>query len=225
MSHDTSSDPRIVVAEVAVAGLAKHLTQLPRQRQRELQTVVGPLRQHVATLRYSFLPPGQAAKQGLLDPIESAGASLLRSWDELSKLQRPSERMAASWVRFAGITLAGLKRRLLEGEPRFAHSIEAAWGSIAHVEPIAERLWKLKIDAGRLGKFNVVTNLPGVSSGDVRAFAALPPRRIGGEISQGMLIEAEGEGEPGSPAVPVGRSEGEVEAALREAARELGIRV
>ncbi|HDI85941.1 MAG TPA: hypothetical protein ENF83_00855 [Candidatus Korarchaeota archaeon] len=225
MSHDTSSDPRIVVAEVAAAGLAKHLPQLPRQHQRELQPVVGPLRQHVATLRYSFLPPRQAAEQGLLDPIESAGASLLRNWGELSRLQKPSERMAASWVRFAGVTLAGLRRRLLEGEPRFAHSIEAAWGSVAHVEPIAERLWRLKIDAGRLGKFTVVTNLPGVSSGDVRAFAVLPPRRIGGEISQGMLIEAEGEGEPGAPALPVGRSEGEVEAALREAARELGVRV
>jgi len=221
MSHDTSSDPRIVAAEIAVAGLARHLPQLRRQHQREFEPVVGSLRQHVATLRYSFLPPRQAAEQGLLDPIESAGASLLRSWDELSELQKVSERMAASWVRFAGVTLAGLRRRLLEGKPSFAHSIEAAWGSVAHVEPIAERLWRLKID----GKFTVVTNLSGVSSGDVRAFAVLPPRRIGGEISQGMLIEAEGEGEPGSQTLPVGRSEGEVEAALREAAKELGVRL
>ena len=225
MSHDTSSDPRIVVAEIALAGLAGASSALPRQHSKRLEPLVGRLRQAIPALRYSFLPPEEAVRQGLLEPIEEVGLQLCSMWSELAGLQKPAEQLAASWVRFAGITLRGLRRRLVEGEPRFADAVEALWAKVTYVKSLNDRLSELEMDAAKEGKFRVVTNLPGVKRGDLRAFAVLPPRRIGGVVSQGMLVDSDVEGEPGSRARPAGRSEGEVEAVLREEAKRLGVRI
>jgi len=225
MSHDTSSDPRIVVAEIALAGLAGASSALPRQHSKRLEPLVGRLRQAIPALRYSFLPPEEAVRQGLLKPIEDVGLQLCGMWSELAGLQKPAEQLAASWVRFAGLTLRGLRRRLVEGEPRFADAVEALWAKVTYVKSLNDRLSELEMDAAKEGKFRVVTNLPGVKRGDLRAFAVLPPRRIGGVVSQGMLVDSDVEGEPGSRARPAGRSEGEVEAVLREEAKRLGVRI
>ncbi len=233
MTERTDRDPRIAAAELMTAGLEASLSSLPRPAARETSNLARGLRSSAAALRYSFLSSREADDQGLLDPLVAGGRRLLEVWRGLAG-RGPSPSVPAAWLRAAGLTLSTLRRRMLEGEPTFAWAVPSMRAAVKAAIP-SGGLTALDLDV-RGERFSVVTSLPGVGRGDVVAFAILPPRKFGSVVSEGMLVEArpagggeggeaEGEGEPGEPALPVGRSVGEVEAALRAEAARLGVRI
>jgi len=60
--------------------------------------------------------------------------------------------------------------------------------------------------------YTVVTNIPGIHPGDVLAVAFLPPREVGGAVSEAMFLG------PGHRSEPPGTSIGESGVDAREAA-------
>ena len=122
--YDTGSDPRFVVADLAVALLAEAVRVLPR-----VGLDVGPARSAVSRARYSFLPPDRVVAQGILSRAEEVGERALEAWRSLEP-SSPREELAAAKLRFSGVILTGLARRLLTRPPTFSDSVECLWGRV-----------------------------------------------------------------------------------------------
>lgn len=125
-------------------------------------------------------------------------------------------RMAVARVRYGLRTLYGLPARLSLGDennPLYAVDIECVEVLEASRIPGTERLWVTRA-RGALG-YTIVTNLPDVRRGEVRAAAVLPPAEIGGVVSEAMYCSGPLEGcrpgaRPPGSAVDRGAVEAEV---------------
>jgi len=56
-------------------------------------------------------------------------------------------------------------------------------------------LWLTRVSDGNI-EYPVVTNIPGVRTGDVLAVAFLPPREVGGTVSEAMYLGDDRRTEP-----------------------------
>ncbi len=208
-------DPRLVPVEIAVM----LLQEIPQKMLRGVD--LKGIKAEAQTLVYSFMTLEDLADQGMLEALASKGRELIPVWRDLrAKAKSPSEALNAAKVRFAAITLTGLPNRVGR-EPRLYSGVDSLWGTIVSVKPF-DGLRATVVDAGE--RFDVVTNLQAREE-EIVAFAILPPRRFDSYVSEGMFIEAEGEGRSGQPAVPTERGKGAIEAVLREEASRLKIRV
>ncbi|GEM_PF-1659223 len=208
-------DPRLVPVEIAVM----LLQEVPQKALRGVD--LKQIRAEAQTLVYSFMSLEDLAEQGMLDGLVAKGKELHSVWRELRERARsPSDALNAAKVRFAAITLEGLPNRVGR-EQRLYSGVDSLWGTIVSIKPF-DGLRATVVDAGE--RFNVVTNLQ-VREGDVVAFAVLPPKRFGSYVSEGMFIEAEGEGRSGQPAVPTEKGKGSIEAVLREEAARLKVKI
>jgi len=208
-------DPRLVPVEIAVL----LLQEVPQKLLRGID--VRQIRAEAQTLVYSFMSLEDLANQGMLDGLVTKGRELDSLWRELrERAKSPSDVLNAAKVRFAAITLMGLPNRVGR-ESRLYSGVDAFWGTIVSVKPF-NGLRATVVDAGE--RFEVVTNLQ-VREEEVKAFAILPPRRFDSHVSEGMFIEAEGEGKSGQPAIPSEKGKGAIEAVLREEAGRLKVRI
>ncbi len=208
-------DPRLVPVEIAVM----LLQEVPQKLLRGVD--LKQIRSEAQTLVYSFMSLEDLAEQGMLDGLVAKGRELSSVWRELRERARsPSDALNAAKVRFAAITLESLPNRVGR-EQRLYSGVDSLWGTIVSVKPF-DGLRATVVDAGE--RFDVVTNLQ-VREEEAAAFAILPPRRFDSHVSEGMFIEAEGEGRTGQPAVPTEKGKGAIEAVLREEAARLKVKI
>ncbi|MDK2372856.1 MAG: hypothetical protein QI197_05705 [Candidatus Korarchaeota archaeon] len=208
-------DPRLVPVEIAVM----LLQEVPQKLLRGVD--LKQIRAEAQTIVYSFMSLEDLAEQGMLDGLVAKGRELASVWKELRERARsPSDALNAAKVRFAAITLEGLPNRVGR-EQRLYSGIDSFWGTVISVKSF-DGLRATVVDAGE--RFDVVTNLQ-VKEEETMAFAILPPKRFDSHVSEGMFIEAEGEGKSGQPAVPTERGKGAIEAILREEAARLRIKI
>ncbi|RLF04537.1 MAG: tRNA-binding protein [Thermoprotei archaeon] len=189
---DTSKDYRIIVAEAALKDLEKIVRNrrlpFPIKRDYVLFLIRDALSKLMA-VKYSFLPESMlVSSQTLSDFCEVVGKI---SENLQSKgVEKPDYRYqyTLSEIRWILRTLTGLKERFkLEGN-YVDYSVDVLGAkimSVSHHDKL-ERLWVLKgstVDES----FIIVTNLPRIKRGEVRAIAVLPPREFEGVISEAMI--------------------------------------
>jgi predicted RNA-binding protein with EMAP domain len=93
-------------------------------------------------------------------------------------------------------TLSGLRSRLEGPAESMAAGADLVVVEVRIVSKLGKReLWRTRVTDGK-SDYTVVTNIPGVRVGDAMAVAFLPPREVGGEISEAMFLGAEKRAEP-----------------------------
>ncbi len=208
-------DPRLVPVEIAIA----LLQEVPEKLLRGID--VKAIKREARMLVYSFMSLEELVDQGMLDSLEDEGRSLLDKWRKLREESRsPRDLLNAARVRFAGMIFSGLPKRVGR-EPNLYSGVDCLWGTVVDVKPF-DGLRATVVDSGE--RFDIVTNLE-VEEEDLMALAILPPRRFGSYVSEGMFIDAQGEGASGKPAIPTDKGKGAIEAVLREEASRLKIKI
>lgn len=206
-------DPRLLAVEIAAA----YLKEVPDKMIKGLD--LRYVSSEVQRVVYSFLPLEELEANGMLEGIERIGEDLRGAWLQArGSCRSPNDFLNAARIRFASIIFSGLRKRIGR-EKRIYSGTDCFWGTILRSEGF-DGLKALLIDAR--DRYDIVTNL------DVRgrvAFAILPPMRFDKFVSEGMLIEAEGQGDPGEPAKPTERGKGAIESVLREEAGKLNIKL
>ncbi|ABM80234.1 RNA-binding protein [Hyperthermus butylicus] len=191
---DTRNDYRILVAEHAVS-LLENIVRARRipipVNWHEVEALVSELRSLIVRIKYSFIPPTMLAGSEEVERVrEYAGklAKTLLSKERLAGAKLDSKtRMAIAEARYALRTLYGLGYRLSLGDENDAlHAVDIECVEVLTItkHPSAEKLFVTRA-RGVLG-YTIVTNLPDVRKGELRAAAILPPREFYGEISEAM---------------------------------------
>jgi predicted RNA-binding protein with EMAP domain len=85
--------------------------------------------------------------------------------------------------------LGGLPERLANSGASLASGVDLVAVEVRNVTPSGP-LWRTLVSDGR-AEYGVMTNLPGIRRGQVLAAAFLPPREVGGVVSEAMFLGAE----------------------------------
>jgi predicted RNA-binding protein with EMAP domain len=177
------------VAKHACSLLGKSLQQKSGVR---LEAAKEVLAEHASTaeslvmaLMYSYLDPGEMAEcdsmRGLLSAVESisGGVAPVLHGDRAPRLLRAN----LGWcIR----TLSGLPHRLRRGGTGLASGVDLMAVTVTNVAPKGS-LWLTRVSDG-VREIPVMTNIPGMRSGTILAVAFLPPREVGGEVSEAMYL-------------------------------------
>ena len=188
--YDTSRDPCLLVAQIACAAIRRALSQKSSARakipKKEVAELLGKVESAVMTLLYSYqerpelvasdamLLVGEAAKE-LSDRLEPAVAS------------PESPPLVRATVRWVLRTFHGLSRRLDASTGSLASGVDLMALQVRNIAPIGKALWRTRVTDDH-DAYTVVTNISGVRKGDVLAAAFLPPREVGGEVSEAMFL-------------------------------------
>lgn len=198
---DTRNDFRILVAEDAIDRLEKSVRgkriPYPFDKHRAL-SLLRKIRANVMKIKFSLMPSEMLIYQDFViavnrDAVELAKIILPR--EKPANIQH-SQALLLAELRYALRILIGLPARLALGDenrPEYAIDIEAVKLLSVHKHPNADRLYIAR-GKGRYTVYTIVTNIPDVRVGEIRAVAILPPAGIRGEISEAMICSGPLEG-------------------------------
>lgn len=192
MTHDTSKDPRLLVAQRACAVLKKSIHQKSRVRaalsKEKLADLASKAESAVMTLTYLYQEPGELAASepmrnltGVSQAIGEAVEPVLSSGD--------SPVLLRANFRWCLRTLSGLPRRMKNPGKTLASGVDLVAVQLRSVVP-AGPFWSTRVHDGA-AEHAVVTNMSGVESGTVLAVAFLPPREVGDGVSEAMFLGSE----------------------------------
>ncbi len=192
---DTSRDYRILIAEDALHRLESRVKSwgLPYPLNRGVaESLLSRARSLLMSIKYSYLPLNYLLSSPQLK--ELAGTAR-----ELSKYLLPppnfrvegtSSKLAVAEIKYSLLALIGLKARLALGEenlPEYGVDVVGVEVVTVSRHSSADRLWVLKVGTEKFS-LTVVTNIPNVKKGEVRAVAILPPKNLYGVISEAMIV-------------------------------------
>lgn len=203
MTHDTSKDPRLLVAQRACALLKKTLHQklgvrLSVGRER-LDEWAATVESAVMTLTYSYLEPDALASSDPMKEIVEAARSFESALEPVLKGPEapPQHRAMVKWCLR---TLTGLPARLSNPGTTLASGVDLVAVDVKNVAKTG-KLWLTRVGDGR-NEYPVVTNMPTIAAGNVHAVAFLPPAEVGGTVSEAMFLGDETRSEPVGTVLP-----------------------
>jgi predicted RNA-binding protein with EMAP domain len=200
MTHDTSKDPRILVAHHACQRLQRAAQQksgvklsVPKEKLIELASSADSA---VLTLMYMYQEPRDLIGSDPMNDLAETARSLSNAFEPLLANESAPALLKANFA-WCLRTLSGLPARLDGPAESMAAGVDLVVVQVRNVTKIGT-LWRTRVSDGER-EYTVVTNIPGVRVGDVMAVAFLPPREVGGDISEAMFLGEEKRGEePGT---------------------------
>jgi predicted RNA-binding protein with EMAP domain len=189
MTHDTSKDPRLLVAQRACVLLKKTIHQklgvrLPVGRER-LDAWIASAESAVMTLTYSYQEPSELAVSDLMKEIVDAASSLEDAIEVvLTGTEAPP--LLRARIQWCLRTLSGLPARLSNPGTTLASGVDIV---VVEVKNVARtgKLWLTRVGDGT-AEYPVVTNMGTIAAGNRHAVAFLPPAEVAGTASEAMFL-------------------------------------
>jgi predicted RNA-binding protein with EMAP domain len=197
MTHDTSKDPRLLVAELALSKIKRTIVLKlgirPKLSKDETNNIIKTLESTLMTCKYMYLEPAELADSEQVKEIVDNAKMLHDSLQEIfeKKDTNPNIKADLHWV---FMVLEGLPERLRRGGESLASGVDLMAVKVRNVVK-KDKLWVTRVDNGRR-ELTVVTNMPGIESGDVLAAAFLEPSIFAGTISEAMFLGKDKRVEP-----------------------------
>jgi predicted RNA-binding protein with EMAP domain len=189
MAYDTTKDPRIKVANLACNLLKKCVKQksgflLSISRDR-LTGLAAACESAVMTLMYMYQEPEVlASSQQVIDLAEAAKA-IAQAYEKLISCKDDQSLLRAN-IRWCLRTVNGLGDRFSNSSATLAAGVDLV---VVQVRNVAKQGGFLKtIVTDGADNYTVVTNLTDVETDSKLAVAFLPPREIGGTVSEAMFL-------------------------------------
>jgi predicted RNA-binding protein with EMAP domain len=197
MSHDTAKDPRILVAQRACALLRQSLQQKSHVKlavgKEKLLEMASSVESAVMTVMYSYQEPDALASADATEQVVATSRSLADALAPVLSASAAAPLLKANF-RWCLRTLIGFADRFHVPAGSLASGVDLRAVVVRNVAKTGS-LWLTRVSDGET-EYPVVTNIAGVSTGDVLAVAFLPPREVGGTISEAMFLGEERRGEP-----------------------------
>lgn len=213
MTHDTTKDPRILAAQLACALLKKSVkqktaVQLKVSRDR-LSEPAAACESAVMTMMYMYQEPEALAAS---DPIKNMSGPLkfLAGAYENVLAAKDDHTLLRANIRWCLRMLDGLKDRFGNSGKTLASGVDLVVVQVRNVVK-SGNFWKTRVTDGS-GEYTVMTNMKDVAANTRLAAAFLPPRDIGGIVSEAMFLGS------GKRTEPVGTLLGEDQADAKDAA-------
>lgn len=185
---DTSSDPRIVMAEKCSREL-KNILLNSKGVGKEPPKIAEEIEKKIIALKYSYLD--LESMKPMLEEIKSEMVKLLellggKEWTKKVKTRGMDEEKIAR-IKFCMNIIYNLDSRLkLPPDPAYAVDIRLGKVESVWKHPNADNLKVCNVNVGRI--ITVVTNEQSVKEGDKIPVALLPPVELRGVVSEGMFI-------------------------------------
>lgn len=192
MAHDTSKDPRLLVAEIALKRLLKLLPLRqgikPKLSKQQTNEILKQIESSLMTCKFMYLEPSVLAGQDQLLSVVDSARRLHESVADLFGKQDFSPAIKAE-LRWCFQVLEGLPERLGRAGRTMAAGVDLIAVKVLNVTP-KDKLWITRVSSGAR-ELTVVTNMPGVEAGQVLGAAFLPPVQLGGTTSEAMFLGKE----------------------------------
>lgn len=200
MSHDTSKDPRLLVAEIAIKRLnrvlpLRHGIQ-PKLSKQQTAKSLKRIESALMSAKFMYLDPAELAEQEPVITIVENARALHSSIEEALSSETISPAVQAE-ARWCLQILEALPQRLVRQATSIVAGIDLLAVRVTNV--IAkDKLCITRVDAGSRD-LTVVTNMPDLRVGQVLGAALLPPVQLAGTVSEAMFLGNEQRAEtPGS---------------------------
>ena len=192
MTHDTTKDPRILVAQLACSLLKKCVKQKPgiqlgiaREKLTERAAVCESA---VMTLTYMYQEPEVLASSEPVKNLAEAASTLAEAYGLLIQ-SRENRSMLRADIRWCLRTLKGLGDRLGNPGTTMASGVDLVVVGVRNVSG-GGGLLRTRVTDG-VEDYAVLTNLGDVETNSALAVAFLPPREIDGTPSEAMFLTGE----------------------------------
>lgn len=189
MAHDTTKDPRIIVANLACALLKKSVKLKPVvQLKISRDRLTGPAaacESAVMTLMYMYQEPGALASSEQLTNLAQATKTIAEAYEKLISSKDDHSLLRAN-IRWCLRILNGLGDRFGNSGASLAAGVDLVVVQVKNVAKQGNFLRTIVTDG--VDNYTVVTNLTGVETDSKLAVAFLPPREIGGTVSEAMFL-------------------------------------
>lgn len=190
MTNDTTKDPRIMVAHLAAALLKKSVKlkpeglplRVPRDRLTELASTCESA---VMAIMYSYQEPQALTTSESLTQLNDAANALTEAYEKVIANKDDRSLLKAN-IRWCMRTFTGLKDRFANPGKTIASGVDLM---AVHVRNVAKsgNFSTTRVTDGN-ADYAVMTNLTDVATNSVLAAAFLPPREIGGIVSEAMFL-------------------------------------
>ena len=191
MAHQTDKDPRLKVAELALAILKSAIfsksTVRPGLSKEATNNLLSKIDSQLMAIKYCYMEPNKLADSDMIIDIHESAKQLYMGYKEAMNSGMGDVPMAN--LLWAFNILAGLSRRLKNSGEKPTHGIDIIAVTIRNLNKQGE-LWITRSNAGQR-EFTIVTNMSGLSAGDTLVAALLPPATVGGVVSQAMFLGSE----------------------------------
>ena len=189
MSHDTSRDPRLLVAKLACDELQRAMQQKtaarPALQKGRVAEITAAIESAVMTLTYMYQEPAALAASEPARELQSFAQELATAMTPVAAAKDTPPLLGAR-IRWCLRTLVGLGPRLGNSGVTLASGIDLLAVEVRNINKIGS-LWLTRVSDSEAG-YRVVTNMPGIRPGHVLAAAFLPPMEVGGEASEAMFL-------------------------------------
>ena len=192
MTNDTTKDPRIIVAHLAGSILKKCVKlkpavqlKLSRDKFTELASACDAA---VLTLMYMYQEPKALAASDPIKHLEEAAKSLSQGYERLLTAKDDHSILKAN-IRWCLRTFTGLKRRFGNSGATLVAGIDLVTVQLRSIVKQGN-FWKTRVTDGS-EDYTVITNLAGIDNNSKLAVAFLPPREVGGIVSEAMFLGKE----------------------------------
>lgn len=189
MAHDTTRDPRIIVANLACALLKKSVklkpvVQLKISRDR-LTGLAAACESAVMTLMYMYQEPEVLASSEQLVKLAQTAKAIAEAYEKLI-VSKDDHSLLRANIRWCLRTLNGLRDRFNNSGSTLAAGVDLV---VVQVRNVAKQGNFLKtIVTNGSENYTIVTNLTGIETDSKLTVAFLPPREIGGTVSEAMFL-------------------------------------
>ncbi len=189
MTHDTTKDPRIIVAHLACDLLKKCVKQKPgglvKLARDKLVEHAAACESAVMMLLYMYREPDALA---ISEPVKnmSEAAQALAGGYEMMISSKDDHSLLRANIRWCLRILSGLRERF--GSPGAALTCGIDLCVVQVRSVVKEGAFRKTRVTDGAADYEVVTNLAGVKTNTRLAVAFLPPREIGGTVSEAMFL-------------------------------------
>lgn len=190
MTNDTTKDPRIIVANLAASLLKKYVKQKPeglplRVSRDKLTELAAACESAVMALMYSYQEPQALTTSEPITQLDEAANTLAEAYEKVIANKDDRTLLKAN-IRWCLRTFNGLTDRFGNPGKTIASGIDLL---AVHVRNVAKsgNFLTTRVTDGT-GDYAVMTNLTDVTTNSVLAAAFLPPREIGGIVSEAMFL-------------------------------------
>ncbi len=191
MSLAKDTDPRILVAELALPVISKYIFSKSNVRaglRRDgTNAVLSRIESQIMTLKFSYLAPAEMAKSDTTASMREDAKSIYLAYRE--RIEKGMPEMARASLYWAFRIFSGMARRFrLKGE-KPSCGIDLVAVQIRNIAR-SGKLYRTRCMAGPM-EMTIMTNMEGLKTGDTLGAAFLPPAVVGGIVSEAMFLGSE----------------------------------
>jgi predicted RNA-binding protein with EMAP domain len=192
MTYDTTKDPRIIVANLACALLKKCVKQKPvaplKISRDKLSQLAAACESAVMTMMYMYQEPEALVSLPPVSNLTEAAKAIADAYEKLLSAADDQSLLRAN-VRWCLRTLEGLAQRLSNPGATLASGVDLVVVQVRNAVKMEKgsNLSKTRVTDGAAA-YTVVTNLTDIAVHLRPAAAFLPPREIGGTVSEAMFL-------------------------------------